>query len=125
MKKIRIFALILVVITVFTSVVSADGNHGVYSKDWKERYYKDNLVRGSGSTNSPELKPNVANLQGDIDDTGRAYCGVPDGIFGSQTLKGVKKYQRSKGLTVDGIAGPGTKSALWYEIGYWAPPVNY
>ena len=122
MKKIRIFALILVVITVFTSVVSADG---VYSKNWQERYYKNNLVRGSGSTNSPKLKPNVANLQGDIDDTGRAYCGVPDGIFGSQTEKGVRKYQFAKGLTVDGIAGPGTKGALWHEIGYWAPPVNY
>lgn len=31
-----------------------------------------------------------------------------DGKFGSQTLAGVKNFQRSKGLTVDGIVGPHT-----------------
>ena len=117
MKKIRIFALILAIITIFSSVAFAAG--------FRDRYHKNPLRRGSGSTNSPSLKPYVANLQGDINDTGRGYCGVPDGIFGSQTKKGVEKYQYAKALSVDGVAGDKTKGALWHEIGWLAPPVSY
>lgn len=123
MKKIRIFALILAILLIFSSIASAAG--GVYYNTFKDRYHRNPLRRGSGSTNSPSLKPYVANLQGDIDDTGRAYCGVPDGIFGSQTEKGVKKYQLAKALNNDGIAGDKTKGALWHEIGWYSPPVNY
>lgn len=36
------------------------------------------------------------------------YTGNIDGIFGSQTLEAVKKYQKANGLAVDGIAGPKT-----------------
>lgn len=35
-----------------------------------------------------------------------------DGIFGSGTLSAVRSFQSAKGLTVDGIAGPATWSAL-------------
>lgn len=38
-------------------------------------------------------------------------CGV-DGDFGSGTLAAVKNYQKSKGLTVDGIVGPTTWNKL-------------
>jgi peptidoglycan hydrolase-like protein with peptidoglycan-binding domain len=39
--------------------------------------------------------------------------GIPsDGIFGKQTKRAVKRFQRSEGLEVDGIAGPATLSAL-------------
>jgi putative peptidoglycan binding protein/glycosyl hydrolase family 25 len=35
-----------------------------------------------------------------------------DGAFGSQTLASVENFQKAKGLKVDGIAGPVTRSAL-------------
>ncbi len=40
------------------------------------------------------------------------YTGSVDGIFGSATQSAVRSFQRDKGLTVDGIAGPKTLSAL-------------
>ena len=36
----------------------------------------------------------------------------PDGIFGPNTERAVKEYQKSKGLVVDGIVGPKTLKAL-------------
>ncbi len=40
------------------------------------------------------------------------YNGNVDGIYGSQTLAAVKYFQRSNGLTVDGIAGTKTLNAM-------------
>lgn len=39
-------------------------------------------------------------------------CGKVDGVFGSNTEKAVRRFQKSKGLAVDGIAGPLTLKAL-------------
>ena len=39
--------------------------------------------------------------------------GKADGIFGSLTREAVIKFQRAKGLAVDGIAGPQTLNALY------------
>ena len=39
-------------------------------------------------------------------------CGSTDGIFGKNTQKAVKAYQKAKGLKVDGIAGKNTVKAL-------------
>jgi hypothetical protein len=38
--------------------------------------------------------------------------GTPDGIFGSETKRAVKKYQTSKGLGADGVVGQNTMRAL-------------
>ncbi|MFE5049439.1 peptidoglycan-binding protein [Streptomyces sp. NPDC056637] len=38
-----------------------------------------------------------------------------DGDFGLATTTAVKAYQTSQGLTSDGLVGPATKSALYYE----------
>jgi len=40
------------------------------------------------------------------------YTGSVDGIYGSKTVAAVKKFQSKNGLTVDGIAGPKTLSAM-------------
>lgn len=40
------------------------------------------------------------------------YNGSIDGIYGSRTLDAVKRFQRNVGLTVDGIAGSATLSAM-------------
>lgn len=40
------------------------------------------------------------------------YTGSVDGIYGSKTFEAVKKFQKKNGLTVDGIAGEKTLSAL-------------
>lgn len=40
------------------------------------------------------------------------YTGVIDGVFGSQTLNAVKKFQSKNGLTPDGIAGTQTLNAM-------------
>lgn len=40
------------------------------------------------------------------------YTGEVDGIYGSKTTEAVKYFQRTNGLTVDGICGSATLSAL-------------
>lgn len=40
------------------------------------------------------------------------YNGSVDGIYGSQTVAAVKKFQQKNGLTVDGIAGTKTLNAM-------------
>jgi peptidoglycan hydrolase-like protein with peptidoglycan-binding domain len=39
-------------------------------------------------------------------------CGTADGKFGPKTLAAVEAFQRSRGLTVDGVVGPATWGAL-------------
>ncbi len=45
------------------------------------------------------------------------YAGKVDGIYGNQTKQAVIKFQKQKGLTADGIAGPRTLKALGISIG--------
>lgn len=40
------------------------------------------------------------------------YSGSVDGIYGSQTVSAVKKFQKKNGLSVDGIAGTQTLKAM-------------
>ncbi len=40
------------------------------------------------------------------------YTGSVDGIYGSQTVEAIKKFQRKNGLTVDGVAGQKTLAAM-------------
>ena len=40
------------------------------------------------------------------------YSGSVDGIYGAGTEKAVRAFQKRKGLTVDGVAGPATLKAL-------------
>ena len=45
------------------------------------------------------------------------YNGNVDGIYGTQTQKAVKAFQKQQGLTQDGIAGPATLKKLGITIG--------
>lgn len=40
------------------------------------------------------------------------YTGAVDGIFGTQTVRAIKNFQRDYGLTVDGIVGKNTLAKL-------------
>lgn len=39
-------------------------------------------------------------------------CGSPDGIFGDNTLKYLRMFQKAAGITADGIVGPNTIAAM-------------
>ena len=47
---------------------------------------------------------------------GLGYGCVPDGIFGSKTEAAVRRYQSDRGLTVDGLAGDKTVTALGEDV---------
>jgi hypothetical protein len=58
-----------------------------------------------GSTTVHEAGSSVSSLQ--------SVLGVtPDGVYGANTRRAVRNYQRNHGLTVDGIAGPVTLASL-------------
>lgn len=73
---------------------------------------------GTGSSSSqPTLRLNargeaVRALQEALAGAGLMSASSVDGIFGQGTLSAVKKFQQSKGLTVDGIVGSATWEAL-------------
>lgn len=70
-----------------------------------ELYYKDTAVYAVSryGSNGDEVR----NIQKKLKELGH-YNGSVDGIFGSATQKAVKSFQRSVGLTADGIAGKAT-----------------
>jgi peptidoglycan hydrolase-like protein with peptidoglycan-binding domain len=58
-----------------------------------------------GSTSVHEAGSTVSRLQ--------SVLGVtPDGVYGANTRRAVRNYQRNHGLAVDGIAGPVTLASL-------------
>lgn len=58
----------------------------------------------------------VTQIQQRLSDWGY-YTGSIDGIYGSRTEEAVKKFQKTNGLTVDGIAGPATLAAIGLPSG--------
>jgi hypothetical protein len=55
--------------------------------------------------------PDVEQLQERLKAAGYFY-GIVDGLYGARTYSAVKRFQESKGLKADGIAGPETMAAL-------------
>lgn len=53
----------------------------------------------------------VVTLQQTLNNLGY-WCGTADGIFGAKTYAAVVKFQKAKGLAVDGIVGSKTRAAL-------------
>jgi peptidoglycan hydrolase-like protein with peptidoglycan-binding domain len=60
---------------------------------------------------SARIDPQVAGLQVALRAYG-LYAGPIDGISGPATRRGIRRFQQRVGLTVDGRAGPGTRSAF-------------
>jgi hypothetical protein len=54
-------------------------------------------------------------LQQRLREVGLSVTGQPDAIFGPQTDAAVRAFQESRGLKVDGVAGPLTWTALFDE----------
>ena len=57
----------------------------------------------------------VSKIQQRLRDGGY-YTYTIDGIYGSRTTAAVKKFQKARGLAVDGICGPNTLSALGISV---------
>lgn len=52
-------------------------------------------------------------------------CGSPNGYFGPNTKNAVKKFQKSRGLSVDGSCGPATWKKLFGNSGGSSSSSNY
>lgn len=124
MKKLGILALLLAVMMIITSIAVAE-----YTIDeYRWRYSGSTLKKGHGGKNSPHLKQYVANVQGDIWASGDGDCRGVDGIYGNNTVGGVKSYQRVHNLTADGETGKWTKNPLYHafkDCGHWDYPGKY
>ena len=55
--------------------------------------------------------PMVTKIQNNLKKWGY-YTGAVDGVFGAETSRAVRQFQRKNGLTVDGIVGNSTLAAL-------------
>jgi hypothetical protein len=49
---------------------------------------------------------------------GPAWCGPADGEFGDRTIAGIRRYQRMRGLTADGIVGKKTWAQMKVKTSY-------
>lgn len=56
-------------------------------------------------------------LQRRLVETGLTVTGQPDGIFGPQTDAAVRAFQQTRGLKVDGVAGPNTWTEIFQDTG--------
>lgn len=71
------------------------------------------LLRLGDGIDSPQLQNDVKTLQNLLKKQGRLSPNeASDGLFGRETESAVKRFQKSKGLLVDGVVGEDTWSAL-------------
>ena len=114
---------------------TADGNFGASTKTAVAAFQRKAGLDADGiagpttlavlyDADAPSATPTDDTLeQGDSGDAVKALQkrlielgymnGTADGDFGSATKAAVKLFQKQAGLTVDGVAGPGTQSALF------------
>ncbi len=93
-----------------------------------ETVYEPNALVYSDKGDFPPYvdwyKPDVELIQSRLTELGY-YTGTIDGNFGPGTGKAVKAFQKAKGLTVDGIAGPATLSKMGIKNRMAYPNANY
>ena len=68
------------------------------------------VVRTLRLAQPPMSGDDVRALQAALNRAG--FANAPDGVFGPATGALLKRFQRSRGLTADGVAGPRTQAAL-------------
>lgn len=98
-KKVKITVAVLMALTILTSILSFSGL-------LEPKEVAEAAVIKQGSTGN-----DVKTIQTKLKNWGY-YTGPVDGIFGSKTLQAVKSFQRTNGLTVDGIVGKQTAAAM-------------
>jgi peptidoglycan hydrolase-like protein with peptidoglycan-binding domain len=103
-------------------------NHGEYTGDMiRAKNYPPDMPLFTGTIPTPTATvttlqkgstgDKVKELQTLLNRAG-FNCGVVDGDFGEKTDAAVRAFQKAKGLTVDGVVGEQTLSALKSNINY-------
>src|SRR3954452_5680325 len=93
--------------------LAADGIVGRHTRDALGRRGRPEL--GSRAVHKGQRGWDVAGLQYLL--RARGYsAGSVDGGFGSMTAAAVRRFQRSRGLGADGVAGPRTLAALRHSL---------
>ena len=111
---------------------NATGYYGVLTQEAVKKYQKDNglvsdgmagyrtltklgMVSFNSYLKSGSRGSEVSKLQTTLNNKGFS-AGKVDGIFGNMTRNAVIGFQRSNGLTQDGIAGPITQTKLYGSV---------
>lgn len=95
MKKVKRIMCILLVLVTCLGVLTPAASAAVVKK-------------GSSGTLVRQVQYNLNALGFNV--------GSVDGMAGNNTVNGIRNYQKSRGLAVDGMAGPATQNKLWAEI---------
>jgi Ca-activated chloride channel family protein len=94
------------------AAVAAPAQKEQYLKASKQRLYQAKTGKRSGYVLQPGDKGmEVEQLQRSLAGAG-VYKGKITGIYDTPTVEAVKKYQQSKGIDSDGVAGASTQQAL-------------
>jgi len=101
MKKIQILLSLSLALAIAMSMTTAFADYSYHDR------YSDNTLKRSST-----VKTVVKNLQADLTKN-TSYQLTHDGIFGSNTCKAAKEFQKKKSLTVDGEVGKNTKLKLF------------
>jgi len=99
MKKFMTFVSLALVLCMCATMVA-------YAETYSARYGDSTLKRSS------TVKRVVKNIQADLTKN-TTYALEHDGIYGSQTSKAAKEFQRTYHLSVDGQVGKNTKTVLY------------
>ena len=100
---------------------AVDAHHGMYRPCWQEPIFapeasprSSNLQLGSEGARVREIQIQLRNWGFPLNPANRLAV---DGVFGAQTDRAVREFQKYVGLSVDGIVGPRTMDALFTPRG--------
>lgn len=123
-KYLPVFILLLLCYTAQSHSGRTDSDGGHYNrKTGGYHYHNGGSSGGGGSTRTATKNYSSENYssQTAIDDLKAIQkklnelgfdCGEPDGIMGAKTKQAIKDFQKSKGLTADGVLGEKTRKEL-------------